>query len=102
MVPSLWALGQALQGLSPWFAFLTHLNIVELETCDLYNKNGFYWQINRAEGRVWRKFCDKHQDRFYWWRMPSTWVLCHRDELYSLQDRGMNSAQDIGGFRWRQ
>lgn len=98
MVPSLWALGQALQGLSLWFTFLTHLNIVELVTCDLYNKNGFYWVINRAQGRAWRKICDKHQDR----RIPSTWTLCHRDEPYSLQDRGTNNAQDIGGFRWRQ
>lgn len=49
----------------PSLLVLTHLNIVELEVCDLYNKNGFYWLINRAQGRAWRKFCDEHQDRFY-------------------------------------
>lgn len=32
IAPSLRALGQDLQGLTSWFTFLTHLNIVELVT----------------------------------------------------------------------
>ena len=47
---SLLTLGQALQGLTSWFTFVTHLNTVQFETCDLYSKNEFCRPINIAHG----------------------------------------------------
>lgn len=34
-----------LQGPTLWIIFLTHLNRVDLGTCDLYSKKEFYWLI---------------------------------------------------------
>jgi len=58
--------------------------------CDLYNIRGVLLSDIQSLGLGPRgRIGDKTKDRFYWWRIRSTWGLFHGDVICPFQNSSM-------------